>query len=86
MKVWLQTDGAGQVGTLQRRLDTQAAELASTKTAQVVKDVALREKFCQYVRLELELSAAQAAINRREGIMRAFAERVCTGYTWLARA
>lgn len=63
---WL-ADETGQVGELQRRLDTQAAELVSTKTALPVKEAALGKKIRRDGCLESELSAAPAAIGRREG-------------------
>lgn len=35
--------------------------------------------------MELELSVAQVVIGRREGDMRGFAQRICTGYKTLVR-
>lgn len=56
------------------------------KTAQRVKEIALRKKVRQYDLLESELSATKVAIGRAEGVLSDFVKRVCTGYTALVCA
>lgn len=86
LMVEILTDDAGNVGVLQRRLNTPAAELASTKKALDAKKIALGEKVSQCDRLQSTMSATPAVFGREEVAMRGFDEHVCSGYTMLVLA
>lgn len=64
LKVPLLSEEAGQVGEMQRPLDSKPGELASMEQALLAEEAVLKENIHHYGRLKLKMGAARAVIYR----------------------